>query len=148
MNRRIVTMVVLGVSLTLCGCLVVPTKEDTVLDGKPVTEEQLAFLTPKVTTQQEVVARLGNPNVIWEDQRIYAYNWVMRQGILFWALAGYTTAAVGAADLPKYHVFLIQFDEQERVIRFERVEQPWTQSYGDFLREWLAKTKDTQEPGR
>jgi hypothetical protein len=60
-------------------------EESKVLAGKPVTEEQLFFLKLQITTMQEVIEHLGNPNIIWENVRVFVYSWDMRQGILFWA---------------------------------------------------------------
>jgi hypothetical protein len=52
---------------TSCIMVPIPTKEDKVLVGKPVIDEQIAFLVPKITSKKEVLDRLGNPNIIWED---------------------------------------------------------------------------------
>ena len=109
------------------------------LAGKPVAEDQLAFLVPRVTTKREVLDRLGGPDVIWEDARVFAYNWDMRQGILFWAISGYTTGAAGAEDMPKHYVLLIRFDEHDRLERFARTVRPATVSYGEFLQRWLKR---------
>jgi outer membrane protein assembly factor BamE (lipoprotein component of BamABCDE complex) len=128
--------------LALAGCVALPisTREDKVLAGKPVTEEQLSFLVPKVTTKREVVDRLGSPNLIWQDARVLAYNWEMRQGILFWVISGYTTGAAGAEDIPKRYVLLILFDEHDRVERFERTVRPASMSYGKFIEAWLKRS--------
>jgi len=105
--------------LTSCVVLPIPTTESKVLAGKPVREEQLSFLKPNITTKQDVIERLGNPNVIWEDVRVFAYNWDMRQGILFWAVGAYYSGGMGTEDIPKHYALLIQFDEQDRVQRFD-----------------------------
>ena len=138
MNRA----ALLCAALSLAGCIVlpIPTHEDVVLGGKPVSEDQLAFLVPKVTTKREVVSRLGSPNVIWEDARVFAYNWEMRQGILFWAIGGYAGGAMGAEDVPKRYVLLIRFDEQDRVERFGRTVRPASMSYGEFIQKWLKRS--------
>ncbi|HSD95039.1 MAG TPA: hypothetical protein VLA94_06390 [Syntrophales bacterium] len=115
----------------------VPMSEDKVLAGKQVTEEQIAILTPRVTTRQEVAERLGNPRVIWEDARVYVYNWQMRQGILFWAWGAYYTGDFGMTDIPKHYLLLIQFDEQDRVRRVDRTVCPLHRSYADCLKEWV-----------
>lgn len=129
-------------ALALAGCIALPisTNEDKVLAGKPVTEEQLAFLAPQVTTKREVIDRLGSPSVIWEDARVFAYNWEMRQGILFWAVGGYGGGAVGAEDIPKRYALLILFDAQDRVERFERAVRPASVSYGKFIERWLKRS--------
>jgi outer membrane protein assembly factor BamE (lipoprotein component of BamABCDE complex) len=128
--------------LALAGCVVLPvaTRENKVLGGKPVSEKQLAFLAPEVTTKREVLERLGSPNVIWEDARVFAYKWEMRQGILFWVISGYTTGAAGAEDIPKRYVLLVQFDGQDRVERFERAVRPGSMSYGKFIEGWLKRS--------
>lgn len=135
-------------SLWIASCVMVPipTKENKVLAGKPVSEEQLAFLIPKITTKQEVIARLGNPNVIWEDARVFVYNWEMRQGILFWAVGAYYSGGAGLKDIPKHYLLLIQFDELDHIQRFERAVRPLTQSYIDFLQEWLENAAAKSPP--
>ncbi len=126
------------ISLVLAGCVLlpIPLPENKVLAGKPVTEEQLSFLSSKDTTMQQVIDRLGNPNVIWEDTRIFVYHWEMRQGILFWAVGAYYSGAMGMMEIPKHYLLLIQFNEQDRIVRFDRVVRPLTQSYSDFLQAW------------
>ncbi len=131
--------------LASCVMLPIPTTESKVLAGKPVKEEQLSFLKPNITTKQDVIERLGSPNVIWEDVRVFAYNWDMRQGILFWAVGAYYSGGMGTMDIPKHYALLIQFDEQDRVQRFERRVRPSSQSYIDFLKEWV-KTPSPQSP--
>ena len=120
--------------------LPVPTREIKVLAGKPVTDEQLSFLKPKITTKKEVFEHLGNPNIIWEDARVFVYSWDMRQGILFWAAGAYYTGAAGMKDIPKRYQLIVRFDEQGRVVDFTRTTRPLSQSHADFLTEWLKKS--------
>lgn len=115
----------------------IPTPENKVLAGKQVTDEQLSFLTPSITTKQDVLERLGNPAVIWEDARVFVYRWDMRQGILFWAVGAYYSGALGMTDIPKKYLFLIRFDEQDRVQRFEQMVCPPYRSYAECLIEWV-----------
>ena len=139
MNPRTLIALLFSVllSLTSCVMLPIPTTEGKVLAGKPVTEEQLSFLVANITTRQDVIERLGNPNIIWEDRRVFAYNWDMRQGILFWAVGAHYTGGAGMIDIPKHYLLLIQFDEQYLVQRFERTVRPLSQSYIEFLKEWI-----------
>jgi hypothetical protein len=64
-------------------------------------------------------------------------NWVMRSGVLFWAVGGGYTGAAGLADIPSKHALLIQFDRRNRVRRFESVVRPPLKPYGDFHKEWV-----------
>lgn len=132
---------------TGCVLLPIPVEEGKVLAGKPVSEEQLAFLTPSVTMKNEVMTRLGTPDVIWEEARLFAYNWEMRQGVLLWAVGGHYSGAAGMSDIPKHYVLIIQFDGQDRVQRFDRAVRPPFQSYGDFLKKWVAAS-DTKSSER
>lgn len=97
-------------------------------------------MTPNVTTMQEVLERLGNPTVIWEDARVFVYNWAMRQGIVFWAVYG---GGFGMGDISKHYLLLIQFDEQDRVQRFERAVCPMNRSYSECLTEWVGSAVQT-----
>jgi hypothetical protein len=133
------------ISQTGCILLPLPSQERKVLAGTPVTEKQLAFLAPNVTTKSEVIARLSSPDVIWEEARLFAYNWVVQQGTLVWAVFGVYSSAAGTADIPKRHMLLIQFDDQDRVLRFERAVRPLHKSYGDFLKDWVADSDRSRQ---
>lgn len=123
----------------LAGCIAIPVPtEDAVLSGRPVTEEQLAFIKAGETTKKELVDRLGQPQIIWEPAQVYVYEWDVRAGVLIWAVGGGYSGAAGVTDLLERNVFLIEFDDSDYVRRFEKSERPIFQSYGDFLREWAA----------
>jgi outer membrane protein assembly factor BamE (lipoprotein component of BamABCDE complex) len=122
--------------LTGCIAIPIPTTETKLLAGKPVVNDQISLLIPEITAKEEVLQIFGNPNVIWEDARIFSYNWDKRQAVLLWAVGGYGGGTGGIADIPKQYHLLIQFDEQGRVQRFERAVRPLTQSYIDFLIDW------------
>lgn len=131
--------VVAGAGLILIsGCLMlpVPTAEDKILTGTPVVAQQLAFLELQRTSKAAVIEHLGNPNLIWEDARLFVYAWDMRQGILFWAVGGPYAGRAGMTDLAKHYLLLIQFDADERVMRAEKTSRPPSQSLPEFLVDW------------
>ena len=129
--------------------LPVPTSENQVLLGQPVTDNQLDFLTPGVSTQSEIIEHFGNPNIIWEDENLFVYHWDMRQGILFWIAGGGYQGAAGMENISKHYLLLIQFDEQGRVQRYEKGVRPMIQSYADYLRDWVKNpTHDETEQQR
>jgi outer membrane protein assembly factor BamE (lipoprotein component of BamABCDE complex) len=139
MNLRIQIVLVLCMSLPLSGCLIIPVKEDKVLSGRPITEDQLTFLTLKVTTRQEVIERLGNPNImiIWQNACVFMYNWKVRGAIGFQCIIPDPTSIV---ELPKDYILLIQFNQQEQLVRFKRTTLFPSHSYADCLNKWLRKT--------
>ena len=149
MNSGAFALSFLSVMLLLESCILlpIPTEEDKILAGRPVTEAQLSFLVPKITTREEVVENLRTPDIIWEDARVFIYNWEMRQGILFWAAGAYYSGGAGMKDITRHHLLLLQFDEQEKVQRFSRKTRPLAQSYADFLRDWLKGSPSQSEAG-
>jgi len=145
-RKGISTFLPVCLCLLMDGCIMipVPTTENKVLAGNPITEEQIAFLIPHATTQQEVVEQLGRPAVIWEDARLFVYNWKMRQGILFWAVGGASQGAMagggGMTDIPKHYLLLIKFDKDSRVQRFERTVCPISKTCLECLKAWERKS--------
>ena len=142
MNPRLFLFLLFSLVLSLVSCVVfpIPTRESKVLAGKPVTDEQLSFLKQQITTTREVIEHLGNPNIIWEDARIFVYSWDMRQGILFWAAGAYYTGGAGMKDIPKRYLLIVRFDEEDRVVDFTRTTRPLFQPYAEFLTEWFKNT--------
>ena len=138
-TNKLSLLALISFQMIFAGCIVlpIPTGEDKILDGMPVTEDQLKFLKVGVTSRDEVISHLGNPSLIWENAQLFVYNWKMRSGILVWAVgAGYTGGA-GILDIPVNYALLIKFDDQDRISRFEKVKRPFSKQYGDFLRDWV-----------
>jgi hypothetical protein len=144
MRIRLALTFFLAAMTAQTGCLAVPipTGEQTPA-GKPVSQEQVAFLTPGVTTKEEVTEHLGSPSMIWEEARLFSYDWAVRRGVLVWVAGGGYSGAGGIADISEHRSLLIQFDEHYRVRRFGSAVRPGYQSYGDFLREWVGKPDPT-----
>ena len=122
--------------IQLSGCIFIPTSGNKVLEGQPVEDKQLVFLTPGITSKDMVVNQFGKPNLIWIDACTYVYHWKMRQGILIWSLGAPGAGSVD--DIPIKHALLLQFDDQDKLIRFEKAIRPTFQSYGKFLEEWIS----------
>jgi hypothetical protein len=146
--RSIVFSLLLSLPL-LSSCIIIPLPSSghKVLAGEAVTAEQLSFLSLNSTTQAEVLEHLGAPDIIWEDVRVFVYNWELSDGRLLWFLAGYTVADGGIADLSSYQMLLIQFGEQQQVIRFEAAERPAYRSYGHFLEKWITEPQSSDPIG-
>jgi hypothetical protein len=116
----------------LAGCIIVPIPVDHT-KGRAVDVDPKIAIKIGVTTREEITARLGEPDAVWERERIIAYSWehanwfVMGVVYRLGDFAGYTYTA---------QMLLIQFDASGRVARAERVERPARQDYGDFLIDW------------
>jgi predicted GH43/DUF377 family glycosyl hydrolase len=91
------------------------------------------------------VALLGQPNVIWEDKRVFAYEWETSQGYLI--VMVYGARDIGTPKIPRYRLMLVQFDANDRVTRFKRTGKPLLgRSYADILQDWVAEGGPTPAP--
>lgn len=99
------TFVFLGV---LTGCVVIPTPEHTLLEGRGKIEEaDMAFLERAKTTREDVLLRFGEPDLILNQDRILVYHWAVSHG--YWFVGAYYTGAGG--PIPKDYLFMLEFDE-------------------------------------
>lgn len=124
------------------GCVIIPVPEQCV-SGEEVTKNELTSITPCITTKVEILDILGKPNIIWLDENIFAYNWKMVWAIMPWVVAAGYQAAGGVEELTKEYVLLIQFDQNERVARFERIKRSMFTSYGELLENWTKQDNET-----
>jgi len=127
----------------LSGCVVIPAGKGTVIKGEEIKEEQLTFLDEPGTTEETVVAQLGQPDLIWPEARVYAYHWEINDGIAIWAIPAGYGAAVGSTGLSSSYVLLIQFGEDGGILRHESRERPTWDTYGEMIREWVAQPLET-----
>ena len=146
MGDELYLLVLYGLALLQAGCMLpVPLSENKVLAGKSISEYRLSFLQSKSATRQDVEERIGKPDILWEDERVYVYDWDMRQGVLLYAMGGGYSGAAGLQEIPRHHLLIIRFDEQDRVADFARTTRPMLQPYANFLREWLSKSSGKAE---
>jgi hypothetical protein len=127
----------------LTTCIAIPIPVDHT-QGRAIDPQKTA-IEIGVTTRDEIVARAGEPDAVWEDERIVAYSWKHANWLLIVAAGGPGAAVAGAGYLYGDQMLLIQFDTSGRVARAEQVERPSDKSYGEFLREW-AKGKTNANP--
>ena len=89
-----------------------------------------------VTTKTDVALLLGEPDLIWEPERIYVYEWSRRRAEVLiigeYATYGYT--------LKSNEVLIVQFNERDRLARFDKMARPSNyEEYGIFLRNWARQ---------
>ena len=120
------------------ACVVIPVPESKVLSGRRIVDAELSFLQPGVTTKADVIRHLGEPTVFWEDERIFAYDWKMLQAVMPWVIGGPYSAVAGVEMIGKKYILLIQFDQDDRLTRFEKTVRSPFDSYGDHLIDWVG----------
>lgn len=134
--------ILLFLLFVLHGCIIIPTPENKVISGRSIGDEELSFIEQGITTKDDVVAQLGEPDVFWVDERIFAYDWEMRQAIMPWCIGNPYQAVGGVEEIDKDYVLLIQFDQNDFVKRFEKTTRSMFESYGDHLTEWVEQGKE------
>jgi len=141
---RILFMLFIPV-LFMQSCIVLPVHTGDTIPGKGrgFTSEELSFIRPGITTKGEVVEQLANPDVIWVEERIFAYTWWTRWGILYSGGVTPYGASASADDIGvKHNVLLIRFDPNDRVERFEVTHPSRFDSYGEHLEKWHNQIKN------
>ena len=116
-------------NLFLSGC-VIPLPKNT----EGISDEQLLTLKQGETSRMEVVAALGEPDIVWETERVIVYD-EGPSGRLLWIIPGNYSAAFFLTELGE-DVIIMRFDLMDRIERLERRTGPID---GDFLRGWLTE---------
>jgi hypothetical protein len=131
----IIFFALISFQLMVAGCIILPIPTgERILDGTPVKENQSILLEIGVTSKDDVISYLGDPTFIWKEARLFAYDWETSS----WFLIVFIGKELGGADISDKYVLLIQFDEQDRICRFQKVKRPdKNDRYGDFLRKWV-----------
>lgn len=136
----------IGIFLTIFfltqGCVIIPVPEKCV-SGDKVTKTELTSINPGITTKFEIVELLGNPDVLWLDENVFAYKWKMIWALMPWIVpAGYGVVG-GCEEFTIDYVLLVQFDLNDRVVRFEQIKRPMFTSYGELLENWAQQDEET-----
>lgn len=110
---RASALLLLGAST---GCLVVPTTEQGLLEGRSrIQAKDQTFLTPGKTTREEALLRLGEPDEVLNGETCFIYQWTVSVG--FWFVVAQYNAAGG--NIPRTHLLMLEFDPGGRLLRFE-----------------------------
>lgn len=120
------------IAIGLACCVPIPRDH---VEGREVDPNAVTLIKIGFTTRQEVLAQLGEPTTILEDEHVLAYSWDRVNWTVYWVLVGPTpsTATYYWWDIRSHEMLLVQIDEADRVKRAERVERPESVSYSQFL---------------
>ena len=132
-------MILTSAYLALSACLIVPTP----WAEHRFSEDTLTLFTPGISTADDVVEMLGQPDVIWETGHIYVYTWKHLQAEMPFIIPGPPAApgiAAGVVPFTTDEALLILFDNAGCVRRIARATKSPLESYGDFLRGWLKQS--------
>ena len=97
------------------ACIVIPTPEHRIQGRVPCDEEKTTFMVKDTTSKEEVLLKLGEPDLVLNRERIFVYRWEMVAAYFFVGGAG------GGAGGPiqRTNFLIIEFDDMNRVNRHE-----------------------------
>lgn len=117
------SFIAIMVSALCAGCVIIPIPTPGHVVGPTrgrIEQETLESIRAGVTTREEVLLRLGEPDVVMRSERLFGYHWVTVWGYLFVLHQG--GAVAGPVGFNR-HLALIEFDEQGIVKRLEVKEE-------------------------
>lgn len=130
-------LILIGVLLYLAACIVIPTpwiKDE-------ISEEDISFITPGLSTKDDVLKKFDEPDVIWEiggQEHVFVYKWERLRAV--WAIAGGYSATGGGLNTDE--ALLILFDETDHVKMIKKGTKSGFESYGDFLNRCLNENNE------
>lgn len=97
------------------ACVVIPTPEHRDHGRVPCDDEKTSFMVKDTTTKEEVLLKLGEPDLVLNHERIFVYRWEMVAAYFF--VGGYGSGTGGPIQRP--HFLIIEFDDRNIVSRHE-----------------------------
>jgi hypothetical protein len=129
-------VILISALLVLSSCLIIPT----VWEKQRFSEEVPTYFTLGISTVDDVVETLGQPDIIWETEHIYVYTWKHLQAEMPFFIPGPGKLAAGAVPFTSDEALLILFDDAGCMRRIGRATKSPFESYGEFLRDWLKQS--------
>ena len=131
-KSSVLRVLFLGLVVGSLGGCVIPLPKNT--EGIP--DEQFLSLKQGQTSRAEVVAALGDPDIIWETERVLVYKEGPTRRFL-WIIPGNYSAAFFLTELGEDFI-IMRFDEADRIEHLDRRNGSLN---GDSLRNWLTEKK-------
>ena len=97
------------------ACIVIPTPEHRIGGRVPCDDEKTTFMVKDTTSKEEVLLKLGEPDLVLNRERIFVYRWEMVAAYFF--VGGYYAATGGPIQRP--HFLIIEFNYKNVVSRHE-----------------------------
>ena len=100
--------------MTLSGCLAIPTDYHSKYSRHNISDKTQSLLRPGVTTKEEVLLLLGEPDYVSGDGQRIAYYWTKVK--MLWGAVGGAGYSVGAGEIERSYCLDIKFDNDNRVV--------------------------------
>jgi len=97
------------------ACVVIPTPEHRDHGRVPCDDEKTTFMVQHTTNKEEVLLKLGEPDLVLDREKIFVYRWEMVAAYFF--VGAYYSG--GGGPLQRPHFLIIEFDDKSIVARHE-----------------------------
>lgn len=97
------------------ACMIIPTPEHRIAGRVPCDEEKTTFIMKETTSKEEVLLKLGEPDLVLNQERIFVYRWEMVAAYFF--VGGYGAGAMG--PIQRSHFLIIEFNDKNMITRHE-----------------------------
>jgi hypothetical protein len=101
--------------LLSAACMVIPTPEHRIAGRVPCDDEKTSFMMKDTTSKEEVLLKIGEPDLVLNREKIFVYRWEMVAAYFF--VGGYGAGAAGPIQRP--HFLIIEFNNKNIVSRYE-----------------------------
>ncbi len=108
-------LISLLIALFTGACIVIPTPEHRLGGRVPCDDEKTAFIVKDTTSKEEVLLKLGEPDLVLNQERIFVYRWEMVAAYFF--VGGYGAGTGGPIQRP--HFLIIEFNDKNMISRHE-----------------------------
>ena len=102
-------------ALFLPACIIIPTPQHYVGGRFDIDYVTIDSVKPGTTSKEDVLLRLGEPDLVVKNERVLGYRWQKAQAYLF---AGGPGAGAGAPIMTTY-LLLLEFNEKDVLLRAE-----------------------------
>jgi outer membrane protein assembly factor BamE (lipoprotein component of BamABCDE complex) len=138
------------VVVALTGCVVIPVDYNDINTRRNITPDTASSLVPGVTTREEIILRLGEPNHVADEGRRIGYAWEKVKALM---AAGYGYGGA-AGEIERGYLLEITFDRRNKV-REVNVRKKWGPVLGEEgagmpwepIKEPVKVGKYAQRPG-
>ncbi len=111
LNRWITLLLLAAGVALLAGCIIIPTNYYQSASRENINLQTTNSLAPGVTTRQEMLMKLGEPDYVTEDGQRLGFAWTKVKAI--WALIGQSSSLAGEV----WHNYFLEtsFDSSNRL---------------------------------
>ena len=120
------------------GCIIIPlphAKRPIEGSRQDLGESAATVLKRPAATRADVISALGEPDLSWDNDRVFVYRWSVSDLAVLVAAGGGYSGTAGIAECPAHYFVLVEFDKTGRVRRWEQRKGPWYMAAEQYTKE-------------